>query len=71
MFPAPPFSMFRYAWQARQVPGNVNVPYCWCSDPEMDSYDRYESLPGEPGLLLEKSDIVSSFSQADPPIVET
>lgn len=70
MFPAPPFSMFRYARQVRQVPGSVHVPDSWRSDPRMDSDDGYAYMPGELGLFLEKSDIVS-FSPDDSSIIET
>ena len=71
MFPAPPFSMFRYARQVRQVPGSVHVPQSVCSNPGRDLDYVYEYLPEEPGLFLDKSDLVPSFSQADPQIVET
>ena len=72
MFPAPPFSMFRYAiWEVRPMPGSVRVPYSRCSDPGMVSDDVYEYLPEELGLFLDESDLVSSFSPGDPSIVET
>jgi hypothetical protein len=71
MFPAPPFSMFRYAsWQVHQAPGSVHVPHSWCSDPQMDSDDVYEYLLEEPGLFMNKSNIVSSFSTDEPSIME-
>jgi hypothetical protein len=72
MFPAPPFSMFRYAvWQVDQVPESVHAPHSWCSNPGRDLDYVYEYLPEEPGLILDESDFVSSLSPADTPIVET
>ena len=55
MFPAPPFSMFRYARQVRQVPGSVHVPQSGCAAPGMDSDDVHEYMQG---LLLEERDSV-------------
>ena len=62
MFPAPPFSMFRYARQVRQVPGSVLVPHSGCAAPGRDLDSVYEYLLEEPGPFLDRSDLVSSFS---------
>ena len=72
MFPAPPFSMFRYAvWQVGQVPESVDVPHSWCSDPGRDLEGVYGYLLEEPGLFLDGSDLVSCLSPDEPLTVDT
>ena len=64
MFPAPPFSMFRYAiWEVRPMPGTVHVPHFRCSDPGMDSDDINEYSLEELDVSLNKDDIVSLAPQ--------
>ena len=73
MFPAPPFSMFRYAIvspdkpQGRDVPGRVRLSDFWWSD---YSDNRNEYSLGELVLFLDKSDFASAFHVDDGPIVE-
>ena len=68
MFPAPPFSMFRWAIdapdkpQAPQSRGRVQLARSWCADPLIDSDDAYADLLEELALLLDRSDLDVSFS---------
>ena len=72
MFPAPPFSMFRYAIrEVRSMPGRFHISSSWRSDPRWDSDEVDESLLRELDRILDRSDMVSSCSVDDVLSMET
>ena len=72
MFPAPPFSMFRYGIrEVRPRPGIIRIRSFWHPDPRLDSEEVNEYLIRELRLVLDRIELDSSFIEDDVPIMET